>query len=232
MLDAAPDIDETTERLQRLLGLAVGHEHAKVFLERLDGWFFRRVVAQLRDPASGPVTGLEFDVVFSDRRNGFGPDSLPIDDDLPETGGADPAGGEQVYVRQLRLVNVGDSRIQQAVSDYLRAFTQRSRWVNDNLLRPGELGKYEKRLVEEWSSRFEEMREELGQEAAEEAKVHEARAIYRWVDHHARFPIRPGCDEPFVTKGSYQILADERRVGWHPEFRERLMALLGSVSSK
>ncbi|MFC3898036.1 ABC-three component system protein [Lentzea rhizosphaerae] len=232
VLDAAPDIDETTERLQRLLGLAVGHEHAKVFLERLDGWFFRRVVAQLRDPASGPVTGLEFDVVFSDRRKGFGPDSLPIDDDLPETGGADPDGGEQVYVRQLRLVNVGDSRIQQAVSDYLRAFTQRSRWLNDNLLRPGELGKYEKRLVEEWSSRFEEMREELGQEAAEEAKVREARAIYRWVDHHARFPIRPGCDEPFVTKGSYQILADEQRVGWHPEFQERLMALLGSVSSK
>ncbi|MEV7038321.1 ABC-three component system protein, partial [Amycolatopsis sp. NPDC051061] len=102
--------------------------------------------------------------------------------------------------------------------------------ANDNLLRPGELGRYERRLVEEWSTRFDVLCDELGEQAAEEDKVREARAIYRWVEQEARFRIRPGCDEPFVTKGSYQILADDLRVGWHPDFQARLMALLEPVS--
>ncbi|WP_026423305.1 ABC-three component system protein [Actinokineospora inagensis] len=232
VLDAAPDIDETTMRLLRLLGLAVGPQHAKVFLERLDGWFFRRVVTQLRNRASGPVTGLEFDQVFSDRRDGFGPDNLPIDDDVAEMDGADVDHGDQVFVRQLHLAGIGDNRVRRAVSDYLRAFTQRSRWANDNLLRPGELGKYERLLVEEWSIRFDAMREELGDETAEEIRVREARAIYKWVEQEARFSIRQECHAPFVTMGSYHILADAQRVGWHPDFQVRLMALLEPVSGR
>ncbi|GAA1033646.1 MULTISPECIES: ABC-three component system protein [Amycolatopsis] len=229
VLDEAPDIEETTRQLLRLAALAVGREHAKPFLERLDGWFFQKVVAQLRNRAAGPVTGFEFDQMFSDRRDAFRPDNLPIDDDVEEMEDDGVDLGDRTFVRQLGLMGIGDNRVRRAVSDYLRAFTQRSRWVNDNLLRPGELGRYERRLVEEWSTRFDVVCDELGEEAAEEDKVREAKAIYRWVEQEARFRIRPGCDEPFVTKGSYQILADELRVGWHPDFEARLMELLEPV---
>jgi hypothetical protein len=229
VLDAVPDIEETTQRLLRLAGLAVGREHAKPFLERLDGWFFQKVIAQLRNRSAGPVTGVEFEEMFGDRRDAFRPDNLPIDDDVEEMDDADVDRREQIFVRQLHLMGIGDNRVRRAVSDYLRAFTQRSRWVNDNLLRPGELGRYERRLVEEWSTRFDVLCDELGEQAAEEDKVREAKAIYRWVEQEARFRIRPGCDEPFVTKGSYQILADDLRVGWHPDFQARLMALLEPV---
>jgi hypothetical protein len=34
--------------------------------------------------------------------------------------------------------------------------------------------------------------------------------------------------EPFVTRGSLHMLADEQHVGWHPEFRTRLAGLLVS----
>ncbi|WP_409186011.1 ABC-three component system protein [Amycolatopsis sp. VS8301801F10] len=230
VLDEAPDIDETTQQLLRLAALAVGREFAKPFLERLDGWFFQKVVAQLRNRSAGPVTGLEFDQMFSDRRDSFRPDNLPIDDDVEEMVDDGVDRGDRTFVRQLHLMGIGDNRVRRAVSDYLRAFTQRSRWVNDNLLRPGELGRYERRLVEEWSTRFDVICDELGEEAAEEDKVRKAKAIYRWVEQEARFRIRPGCDEPFVTKGSYQILADDLRVGWHPDFEARLMALLEPVS--
>jgi hypothetical protein len=230
VLDAAPDIEETTQRLLRLVGLAVGRAHAKPFLERLDGWFFQKVIAQLRNRSAGPVTGFEFDEMFSDRRDAFRPDNLPIDDDVEELDDTGVDRGDQMFVRQLHLVGIGENRVRRAVSDYLRAFTQRSRWVNDNLLRPGELGRYERRLVEEWSTRFDVLRDELGEVAAEEDKVREAKAIYRWIEQEARFRIRPGCDEPFVTKGSYQMLADDLRVGWHPDFQARLMALLEPVS--
>ena len=70
------------------------------------------------------------------------------------------------------------------------------------------------------------MVEDLGEEAAEAEKQREAKKIYAWVEQHARIPIRTGCDEPFITKGSYHLLADEPRVGWHPDFEARLISLL------
>jgi hypothetical protein len=232
VLDAGPDIEQTTAQLTGLASLVVGHEHADTFVQRLDGWFLQRVLAQLRDRSAGPVTGLEFDEVFSERRDEFRPDNLPIDTDIAELDGSDLEDGDKAFVHQLRLLGIGDSRVRRAVRDYLRAFTQRSRWSNDNLLRPGELGTYERRLVDEWETRFDIMSDELGEQAAEEDKLREAKSIYRWVEQEARFAIRPGCDEPFVTKGSYHMLADEMRVGWHPDFVARLMALLEPVSSR
>ena len=37
-------------------------------------------------------------------------------------------------------------------------------------------------------------------------------------------PIRPSCQESFITRGTYQMLANRLRVGWHPEFQSRLVA--------
>jgi hypothetical protein len=212
VIDAAPDIDQTTALLNGRAALAVGHDKANAFLQRLDGWFLQRVTEMLRDRSVCPVTGLEFDRVFTDHRNQFRPDNLPIDTDIIDLD-ADDDRSNQTFVRQLDLAGVGDARIRRAIRDYLRAFAQRSRWSNDNLLHPGELGTYERRLVEEWETRFDIMVDELGEDVAEDDKRREARAIYAWVELEARIPIRPGCDEPFVTKGSYQLLANDLRVG-------------------
>jgi ABC-3C protein len=40
--------------------------------------------------------------------------------------------------------------------------------------------------------------------------------------------IRPGVTEPFVVRGSFHMLADEAspRIGWHPDFHDRLTELL------
>ncbi|GAB2991738.1 hypothetical protein GCM10027184_52130 [Saccharothrix stipae] len=151
------------------------------------------MLAQLRDRSTEPVAGLEFDEVFSERRDEFRPDNLPIDTDIAELDGTGLEHGDKTFVHQLRLLGVGDNRVRRAVRDYLRAFTQRSRWSNDNLLRPGELGKYERRLVDEWETHFDIMSDELGEQAAEADKLREAKAIYRWVEQEARFAIRPGC---------------------------------------
>jgi hypothetical protein len=232
VLDSGPDIEQTRAHLNGRAVLAVGHDKAQSFLQRLDGWFVERVIRQLRDPAAGPITGAEFDEAFTDRRNQFRPDNLPIDTDVVMLSGEISEHTDKNFVRQLALAGIGESRIRFAVRDYMRAFTQRSRWSDENLLRAGEIGEYERRLVEEWESRFAIMEDELGAAAAEEDKRRQAKAIYAWVEQNARYPIRPGCDEPFITKGSYQLLADELRVGWHPDFMARLMTLLEPVGNR
>jgi hypothetical protein len=98
--------------------------------------------------------------------------------------------------------------------------------MREDLLLVGELDRYESRLIEEWQIYFEQMREELGEEAAEEQKLKSARALYDWVAARANIPIRPRCDEPFVTRGSFHMLADDLKVGWHPDFAKRVKELL------
>ena len=226
VLGGTQDITEVRAALKGLAAFAVGHDAAKAFLARLEGWFYDRVIEQMQTPGGCPVTGIEFDEWLSDLQRQFRYDSLPIDHDIYDMASDASQAADKQFVRQLGLIGVGSERVGLAVRDYVRAFTQRSRWSAENLLRAGELGKYERRLVEEWQSRFAEMAEELGPEATEEEKKKEARMIYRWVDREARFPIRTGCDEGFVTKGSYHMLADELKVGWHPDFSARLIALL------
>ncbi|MFD8863472.1 ABC-three component system protein [Streptomyces sp. NPDC059590] len=225
----APRMDEIRADLLGYATLAVERRFAEPFLQRLEGWFFERASVQMGSPGSDPVTGAEFDELFNDLRNQIGEHNLPIDPDIAALTAVAPAAtdaADKVFVHQLRLIDVGAERIGYAVRDWVRAFAQRSRWANENLLRAGEIGAYERRLVEEWEARFAEMREDLGEEATEEEMKREARLIYRWVDREARSRIRTGCEEVFVAKGSYQMLADELRVGWHPDFTARLAALL------
>ncbi|MDQ1052024.1 hypothetical protein QFZ76_010349 [Streptomyces sp. V4I2] len=225
----APGMDEIRDDLLGYASLAVERRFATSFLQRLEGWFFERATAQMSSPGGEPVTGAEFDELFTDLRNQIGEHNLPIDRDVVALTAESPAAADaadKVFVQQLRLIDVGAERIGYAVRDWIRAFVQRSRWANENLLRAGEIGAYERRLVEEWESRFAEMREELGDEATEEEMKREAKVIYRWVDREARTRIRTGCEEVFVAKGSYHMLADELRVGWHPDFSARLAALL------
>ncbi|MFI9193013.1 ABC-three component system protein [Streptomyces californicus] len=222
----APDVDEVETLLLERVVSAVGHVYAQSFLQRLEGWFYQRTIRQLRTDGMDEITGDEFDQIFTDLRNQFRPENLPIDEDIAILA-PDPSDfASMTFVRQLDLIDVGKARVGIAVRDYIRAFTQRSRWSDENLLLPGEISKYERRLVEEWQDLFAEMEDDLGTAATETEKVATAKEIYRWATREARPRIRVGCDEPFVSKGSFHILANDLQVGWHIDFITRLMAVL------
>jgi len=113
--------------------------------------------------------------------------------------------------------------------DVLLAPAMRSymeRWMREDLLYIGELGQYEDRLVEEWDILFQQMRDDLGEAASEEAKKTAAQTLYKWVETGSHRGIRSGVTEPSIPRGTYQLLSDAQRVGWHLDFEERLHRLL------
>jgi hypothetical protein len=65
----------------------------------------------------------------------------------------------------------------------------------------------------------------MGDPATEEAQGQAARSVLAWAER-TTIPIRPSVTEPFVCRGSLHMLADEARIGWHPEFRVRLQYFL------
>jgi hypothetical protein len=225
VLGAGPDIDAVRRELLKICSYAVGQK-AEPFLEYLEGWFIQRCIETMRSDVAVPVLGTEIDEKFSEIRSQFGPENLPIDPDVLEMTATKDQYSDSMFVRQLDLIGISDRRVERAVRDYLRAYTQRSRWVRKNMLIPGELGAYERRLQDEWETLFGVVEDELGPQAAEESKMEAAKKIYRWVETELRENIRPECADPFVCKGSMHILADGKKVGWHPDFEARLLEIL------
>jgi len=230
IVDAASTIDDLGKSLRAEVFWASGKDHHDAFLQRLEGWWYRRVLTQLADRDGGRIGSVEIEAMMSDLREEFKRDSLPIDDDLldftlDDTTAAAHSGS--VFVKQLDLVKAGKRRIAIAIRDYFRAYEQRSRWLREDLIVELELHKYEKRLIEEWEVIFEAMRDELGDDAAQTERESAARSVLTWAER-TTIPVRPTVTEPFVTRGSLQMLADEVRIGWHPEFQNRLEAILNA----
>jgi len=227
VIDAAPTMAGTDQELRTVVFSAVERKHLESFLERLEGWWIRRVLRQLAT-SGDRILAEEIEAQMGDLREQFKQDALPIDDDLLEftldeaTHGAHAA---STFVRQIELAKASRKRIATAIQDYYRAFEQRSRWLREDLVLVGEVQQYERRLVEEWNLEFLAMQDEIGEAATEDAKVQAARSVLKWAEQRV-IPIRPRVNEPFVTRGSLHMLADEQRVGWHPDFQTRLAELL------
>lgn len=222
------------EALRARVSIGLGPANAAAFIHRLEGWWFQRCLELLTvdHDQRAAITGEQFDAYVTDLRAGFVGEMLPIDPDIASHDEALDAYLERNFVLQLRLVTDMDSRILSAVRDYYRAFTQRSRWMREHLATGSEVENFERRLVEQWRLRFDQMIDDLGQNAAEDQMRQFARDLYAWVESAAHPTIRAGVDEPFLGRGSYHGLADEFRVGWHPEFEARLVKVLEPVTSE
>jgi len=228
---SAASIHDLDDELRQVMFFAVAREHLDSFLQRFEGWWFRRVILHLSQNGDH-IHGDELESKQAELREQFKRDQLPIDSDIM-TASIDASGyQDMVFVHQMRLIEVSSRRIVLAIQDYFRAYEQRSRWMREELLLVGELDQYESRLVDEWERLFEQMRDELGDDAAENAKRTAAHSIFKWVESGMHTPIRGGMQEHTIARGSYQMLADDLRVGWHLDFRDRLAALLASAEAE
>ncbi len=82
VIDAAPLIDDIDGKLRQEIYLVAEKGFLTQFLERLEGWWFRRVVQQLMDSPIDRIGSVELDAYIDDLRDSFKKDALPIDDDL------------------------------------------------------------------------------------------------------------------------------------------------------
>lgn len=203
----------------------VSIQHVDVALQMLEGWWFKRVVYELLNNGQG-ITKLEFDSQISEIQESLKRDSLPIDgeiDSLMVALSELPEYANRPFYRQVELVGAGSRRTRNAITSYLQAFRQRSAWTRDDLLFEADLRTYDHRLVEEWALLREQVCDELGDEPGEAELAKAGRAILKWAED-APIQVRSGVSNPWVCRGSFHMLAEDLKVGWHPDFQARLEA--------
>jgi hypothetical protein len=207
------------EAIEKDLCMLAPRGQAAIARERLEGWWWPRVCKALMANPAESISVLEVEAKLDDIRDGLKRDALVADQEHVDPTTDEIADYEgRPFVRQLKVIGVGGNRIEYAKRDYYRAFTQRSKWVREHLVFDGEIAKYELTLIEEWQPRFQQMRDKIGdREKTDEGFRQAGQELYSWVEADARFPFRT-VSQRFLTVGSYHILANDLRVGWHPDY--------------
>ena len=128
-----------------------------------------------------------------------------------------------MLARQIRLVEGRASDMSKAIREEWKAREQRSRWVNANPAMAATINDYDLVLEEHWSDRHTQMAEECDDQ--EETKCLSGLKLLRWTHESAPTVVRPiavGWAAPYYVRGSYQVLAINLKVGWHPDFASLL----------
>ena len=218
IIDGAPLIADMESLIEKRLRMIAPRGKASIAREQLEGWWWPRICTALQTSGPGTISIFEVEQKLDDIRDTLKRDALPFDME-----GFDPTHEEleklddMLFVRQLNAIALGATRLQYAKRDFYRASTQRCQWARQKLLFDGEVGRFDRTLVEEWEPRFEQMCEGLGKGCDKEAVRQAGHQLYGWVETQARFPLRTTVSR-FMNVGSYHILADELRVGWHKDY--------------
>jgi hypothetical protein len=231
VIDSSASIDHLDEELTQALRWVVplGAEQRIAFINHVKGWWLGTAIRLLRRdlPAFAATDML---AAVQDIREQYSKDHLPTDPDLPDPDLTHVAEYEErAFVQQLKWIAVSEQQLAVAIRDCYRAFTQRSRWLRRELVGIDELDRYEERLVDEWRFVFTNLTAELAEDSDDNGKTKCGRDIFVRAAETAKARIRERYEETFMTRGSLHLLADNLRIGWHPEFEARIEGLLIGV---
>ncbi|UJC78954.1 DUF4297 domain-containing protein [Rhodococcus erythropolis] len=138
------------------------------------------------------------------------------------------------FVTQLSFVNYAGPALRNAIIDYHRAVTQETEWLSDSLLELQELRTFEDELRFEWTREFSNMVDDLELDHldpadAETLKRKAGRKFVNYILNSTAVTVRTHYNEGFYARGKRHELAGHddvtQRIGWHPDFVERLEAL-------
>lgn len=231
IVDNASDILGVEETIKKQIRYSCVPKYENLICERLEGWWYKKAIEALCSDDPIFVTQNQVRSVIVSISQEYSDENLPIDDflevnDLQENNLNE---NEKIFYEQLKLICLGRNSMQNALRDYYRAFQQRASWVRNDLLYVNELEKYENRLIDEWRHAFAEMQDALDEieSVTEKEKAKKGRKLLSEIGKRD-IRIRLKCQEAFVMRGSYHMLANKLKVGWHVDFLKRLRNLLST----
>lgn len=217
----SPPIDQVEVLAAQHLTL-IEPEHRSDVVKRLLGWWDTEIVHALcgkRDPIlaraelQSQITSIISDLESKTLQADFEL-LLPPDEYQPDG----------MIARQIKLVAGGNSDLSRAIREEWRAREQRAKWMNDNSAMGTVVNQYDQVLEEAWSDVHEQMIEDCS-EASDAVKRQRGLELLRWTHDEAPAKVRPIAEKwsaPYYVRGSYQVLAIDLRVGWHPEYVDLL----------
>jgi hypothetical protein len=129
-----------------------------------------------------------------------------------------------MLARQIELVKGRPSDLEKAIREEWKAREQRARWIDGNPALASKIIDYDLVLREHWSDRHTQLIEDCA-ELEDARKCISGLMLLRWTHNDAPTVVRPiadGWGAAYYIRGSYQVLAINLKVGWHPDYETLL----------
>lgn len=223
VIDSSIDLNEAKDGIKKLLFYSTTSDKVEALFQRLEGWFVGEVILQLQNQRA-EISGKDVQDKILDLVDSFKADNLP--DDFAVSIASDE---EQLspyrnkkFVKQLEAIGIKPNAktISHAISDYHRAFSQKSKWIRDGLINATDEINYDSKLIDDWEKKFAILEDIAA--AADEIQKAEGKKFYEshYVNTQPNIHIRERFKEQYMVTGSCQILSDKKKIGWHPNFKD------------
>lgn len=229
--DAATPSGHVEDQLLGLNTLRAATDPGRVpsLVAHLRGWWTARAIKHLHLVASGEpdrITSAELEEQIHDARRQHSDAALPVYDMAdPQFTAEDlrPGSDDDMYLRQLWLIDASAQRKARARRSFQRAYAHRSLWGRRGLITDTELETYEEDLTEEWELHRDELAETPCTNEADERR--QGMELLTRAELRVTLPLRAELHQPFVQRGTYHSLAHRRCLGWHPRWQPLLEAI-------
>lgn len=234
IISSENNIKNVLQDIEKLIQYSCMPEYLHNVVERVEGWWFQECIKALMSEALVITTHGQLHSKVVEIARQYGEDNLPVEfwklEEIEEEV-LNPK--DRIFLEHLKLLQCQSMTLRLALQDYYRAFRQRSSWIRQGLLYPNELDDYEIRLVDSWKHAFADMEENLGEydTPSEKEKQKEGKNLFSRV-MEKDIPIRKYVDATYVMKGTYHLLANDLKIGWHVDFLDRLSHLLEEGDSE
>lgn len=216
--DNALSFDNLKSQIQNELQLYFLPNQLDLAFNDLQGWWYEQCIKHLKNDKT--------EITYQETKNyvryivdKYNENNLPIDSHIAGLEVSESDYTERCFVKQLQEINLGKNTITQSKRDYYRASEQRSKWIREQLLNPQEQIDYDFKLKDDWRGKFAILQDDI-ENATDEIIKERCNQFYKrfYGEIYPNIFIRQRVTEPFLVKGSCQMLADKQDIVWHPNY--------------
>lgn len=222
IIDASVDLNEA--KAKTLLELRHSTLKVEPLFERLEGWFVGQVISQLQG-LRNEISAKEVNMKIIEVADMLKLDNLPNDFHITFAKDSDKLVPykRHTFVKQMELIGANQKLINHAISDYLRAFSQKSKWMRDGLIGALDEIEYDGMLVEDWERKFAIISDCVSTDSEDSQKeIGKAFYVSHYVEACPQIHIKKRFKEVYMVTGSCQMLCEKKVIGWHPDFANKI----------
>ena len=224
VIDASLSIEDTLSEIKQELKFSAPVGKLDSFVEKIEGWWFGQCISLLTNKKDY-ITIKELQLEISNVREMFSEENLPDDFPNPLTIDEEEITSyeEKIFIKQLKLISIRNNSLRRAISDFRRAYEQRSKWLRDNLTGIEEYNRFDSLLCDHWDRIFSLMKDDC-EGLSDDELIKAGKSFYEnyYVKSTPTFKIRNNFQPQYMTTGSCHMLADEKKIGWHPNYQKLL----------
>ena len=127
---------------------------------------------------------------------------------------------KQLYIAQMEWVKVSEDQQYKAAQDFIMAAINRQGWAEDDAVCTADIERFEQKLIAGYKGKCHEAQLAYGGKPEEEIGLARFETCLA-PEHCSTIQIgsRPALEG--TVEGSYHMLANDARIGWHPKWDKR-----------